>query len=350
MIRRVLMTADTIGGVWTYALELIHELRDVQFALATMGRPLSPTQAAEASDLPNLEVFESGYRLEWMEEPWHDVRAAGRWLLSLEKAFRPDLVHLNGYVHGSLPFEAPKLVVAHSCVLSWWRAVKGEEAPPTWDRYREEVQSGLSAADLVAAPTRAMLDEATHFYGPFKRTAILSNGSAGVEPGPKEPFVFAAGRMWDEAKNVRALESIECAWPIRIAGEGSALGQLSPEETRAQMARASIYALPARYEPFGLSILEAASAECALVLGDIPSLRENWEGRAFFVDPDDTKGLRSTIDCLIADPALRTRMGKAARERALSLSAERFGRAYRRTYQDLISSGALITRRLAEAV
>ncbi len=37
--------------------------------------------------------------------------------------------------------------------------------------------------------------------------------------------------------------------------------------------------LPARYEPFGLSVLEAALSGCALVLGDIPSLRESGATR-----------------------------------------------------------------------
>lgn len=334
-VRRVLMTADTVGGVWTYAVDLIRELRDVEFALATMGRLLSPDQAAEAAALPNLELFESAYRLEWMEEPWSDVREADRWLLSLEKAFRPDVVHLNGLVHGALPFEAPTLTVVHSCVLSWWEAVKGEPAPSAWDRYREEVAHGLRGAGLVAAPTRAMLDAAVRLYGPFARTAVVPNGGAGVAPAPKEPFVFAAGRMWDEAKNVAALSQIRVDWPVQVAGDGSPTGRLSHAETMARMARAAVYALPARYEPFGLSILEAALAGCALVLGDIPSLRENWEGRAAFVDPGDVAGLECAIQGLIDDPAERERLGLAARERGLELSRERFGQGYRTLYADL---------------
>ena len=60
-------------------------------------------------------------------------------------------------------------------------------------------------------------------------------------------------------------------------------------QTRCQrgIARAAIYALPAHYEPFGLSILEAAMSGCALVLGDIPSLREIWGDAAVFVHPDN---------------------------------------------------------------
>ncbi|HYO60185.1 MAG TPA: glycosyltransferase family 1 protein, partial [Archangium sp.] len=40
------MTADTVGGVWTYALELCRALAGdgVQVELATLGAPLSPAQ------------------------------------------------------------------------------------------------------------------------------------------------------------------------------------------------------------------------------------------------------------------------------------------------------------------
>ena len=67
-------------------------------------------------------------------------------------------------------------------------------------------------------------------------------------------------------------------------------GRLTPPQMARVVSRApSIYALPARYEPFGLSVLEAALSGCALVLGDIPSLREIWDGAALFVDPDDAR-------------------------------------------------------------
>ncbi|HEX8155070.1 MAG TPA: glycosyltransferase family 1 protein, partial [Thermoanaerobaculia bacterium] len=74
-VRRVLMSADTVGGVWTYALELAGELQRgrVDVLLATMGRRLSPAQREEIAALPNVTVAESEYRLEWMDDPWRDV-------------------------------------------------------------------------------------------------------------------------------------------------------------------------------------------------------------------------------------------------------------------------------------
>src|SRR5438477_12810194 len=123
-MRSVLMTADTIGGVWTYALELTRALAasDVRVTLATMGAALTRDQRCEARRLATLDVVESTYRLEWMPEPWGDVAAAGEWLLRLEADVAPDVVHLNGYAHGGLPWRAPRVVVGHSCVCSWWHA------------------------------------------------------------------------------------------------------------------------------------------------------------------------------------------------------------------------------------
>jgi glycosyltransferase involved in cell wall biosynthesis len=349
------MTADTVGGVWTYALELCRALaRDgVQVELATLGAPLSPAQWVEAGEVPGLSIHESRFQLEWMDDPWEDVRASGEWLLELEARLAPDIIHLNGYCHGALAWRTPVLVVAHSCVLSWWEAVKGEPAPGRYARYREEVARGLRAAACVVAPSEAMLTAAERHYGRFRATRVIPNArrSESFRPSPKEPFVLAAGRLWDEAKNLAALEAVapRLPFPVRVAGEtqhpggGSdararqvqPLGRLTPEELAGWMGRAAVYALPARYEPFGLSVLEAALAGCALVLGDIPSLREVWGDAALFVHPDDGDGLAETLRGLMADPARRERQATRARARALTFTPRRMAEAYLELYAAL---------------
>src|SRR5204863_1804155 len=102
-------------------------------------------------------------------------------------------------------------------------------------------------------------------------------------------------------------------WSVYVAGEqGSAefggcvpLGRLSPDAMADWYARAAIFALPAYYEPFGLGPLEAALSGCALVLGDIASLREVWGDAALFVAPGSDRELESTLRTLIRDPGLR---------------------------------------------
>src|ERR1044071_7958955 len=79
--RNILMTADTVGGVWTYALELARALQPhgVEVQLALMGPPLTSAQRADADAIPNLSLFKSDYKLEWMPDCWADVKRAGDW-------------------------------------------------------------------------------------------------------------------------------------------------------------------------------------------------------------------------------------------------------------------------------
>ena len=349
------MTTDTVGGIWTYSLTLCRELNrhGVKTYLATMGAP-TPAQRREAMEIGNVQLFESRYRLEWMDDPWDDVRRAREWLLSIERRVAPDLVHLNSYALAAADWSTPVLVVGHSCVLSWWRAVKGEDAPASWDRYRTEVRGGLVAADIVIAPSRAMLQALKDFYGVADGRVIPNACDPDVfVPAAKEPLIFSAGRLWDEAKNIRLLDQIasQLSWPVYIAGESRhpsghetelqgarVLGRLSPELAHCWCARASIYALPAKYEPFGLSVLEAALSGCALVLGDIPSLRENWDGVAVFVDPNDSDALRHAIEMLIADDEHRIELARRARQRGTAFSPERMSASYMRAYSELIST------------
>jgi glycogen(starch) synthase len=356
--RKVLMTADTVGGVWTYALELARGLAEqgIEVALAIQGTPVDALQREMAGRIPRLKLFECACKLEWMEDPWRDVERAGDWLLALEERFAPDLIHLNDYSHGALPWNAPKIVVGHSCVLSWWEAVKGESAPPEWDRYRRQARAGLAAADLVVAPSGAMMAALNRHYGPLPHTQVIYNGRdiRQFRPTAKDPILFAAGRLWDEAKNLEALEQVapHLPWPVYVAGEnhhpdgGEArphhtrlLGRLSQRALAAWLGRAAIYALPARYEPFGLSILEAALSGCALVLGDIPSLRELWRNRAVFVPPDDPEALEHAILRLIEDRDRRTSLAASARTRAIERTTERMVEGYLAAYGEVLAAG-----------
>jgi glycogen synthase len=360
----ILMSADPVGGVWTYCLELARSpgWREMGLCLATMGAALSPAQAAEAARLPNVHVAESEYKLEWMDEPWMDVERAGEWLLELEESFHPDIVHLNGYAHGALAFHAPKVIVAHSCVLSWWKAVKGEPAPSRWNCYREAVRNGLDHADAIIAPSRAMLDNLVRFYGPIKNGRVIFNGCEprAFTPGCKEPFIFAAGRIWDEAKNIHSLGLIapKLEWSVYVAGENRhpggqsaadpeaalhCLGKLSRPELADWYGRASIYVLPARYEPFGQSILEAALSGCALVLGDIPSLRELWSDAALFVPADDPDELTFTLQHLIANSTERKLLAARAASRARRYSVDSMCESYLELYRSLLPKPKLLS-------
>jgi glycogen synthase len=354
-IRKVLMTADSVGGVWNYALQLIGELgkNGVEVTLLVMGGKPSPDQARQAAALKNLSLLGTDFRLEWMGEPEADLRLAGELLLELEAEQRPDVVHLNGYCHAGLPFAAPVLVTAHSDVSTWWRACRGTPLPEEWSAYEQRVQAGVAAADLLVAPTASYLAEFTERHGRPRAGLVIPNGRDPAEfsNGPKRAVALAAGRLWDEAKNVDALcrAADGVSWPVLIAGDTVApegavlapppnvlcLGKLAPEDMAARMAEAALFVAPARYEPFGLAVLEAALSGCALVLGDIPTLRELWEDAALFVDPDDSEALRDTMEALLFDAERTEALGQSARKRARRYTAERMAAAYLQAYSRL---------------
>jgi glycosyltransferase involved in cell wall biosynthesis len=353
------MTADAVGGVWRYALDLAGELslRDVEVVLCVLGPAPEPSQVGEAEQAGVLELVALGGRLEWMDDPWDDVDRHAGALLELERSWAPDVVHLNGYAHAALPWRAPLLVAAHSCVASWWEAVHGTPTPPAYREYRRRVRSGLAAADHVVAPTFAMLDALRQHHLPRLVGERIPNGIVAerYRQGPKRSFIASVGRVWDDAKGFAAVAAAApgIPWPVRIAGEtrhpGGAeprplegvetLGPLPHDAIAELLAEATIYLHPARYEPFGLAPLEAALSGCALVLADLPSLRETWGDAALYVDPVDPPGLLRTLLRLIEDDHVRQLVAGRARQRALGLDAARMADAYLATYAELHRTG-----------
>lgn len=352
---RVLMTADTVGGVFTYACGLIEALRPlgVDVALATMGAPLHGAQARALAAMPNVEVFESSFALEWMPEPWREVDAAGDWLYAISQLVRPHVVHLNSYAHATLPFEVPVVVVAHACACSWHRAVHGQDAGPEWTEYRDRARAGMHAASITVAPTAAILRDILRAVGAAVPTRVIPNGRhLEVAAVPKESFVLAAGQLWDEAQGLATLEAAakSIAWPIRVvgplappgepvrvrAGSLETLGELEPTTMALWMSRAAIYAHPALYEPFGVAAVDAALAGCALVLSDLPSLREVWGESAVYTKPGDPAALAYAVDSLVRDALRRAALAGKARARARSLTPARMAEGYHALYVELI--------------
>lgn len=357
----ILLTTDTTGGIWNFCLELTRDLQPhgIGVELATLGRPLTPAQKNSARAMENLTLHESSFRLEWMKDPWEDVDQAGRWLLDLEQKFQPGLIHLNSPAFGSLPWQAPVLLTAHSCLHSWHLAVHGGPPRfPGWETYRTRIGEGLLRADLVTAPTRSLLETLQNLYGPFNAAHPVPPCRSVREfhAEHREPFILAAGRLWDEGKNFRVLESAApgFGWPIFVAGEerhpdgGSVhldgvhhLGYLPEEELARWMGRASIFVHPALYEPFGLAPLEAALAGCCLVLGDLPTLREVWDGAALFVPPGDADSLGKGVRHLITHYRHRQRLRDLAHERALHFTPGRTTDGYLALYGTLLRKVAL---------
>lgn len=237
-----------------------------------------------------------------------------------------------------------------------------------WRPYRERVARSLRASDHVVAPSRWMLQRACELYGPLHRRSVIANGSDAPPGDPEQPRqgVLAAGRVWDDAKNLAPLEAlaprlsaqVQIAGPRRAPEAGDAetvvgLGELPQQALWAEMRHAAVFVAPALYEPFGLGVLEAARSGCALVLGDIETLRETWQGAAVFVDPHRPQDWEWALEHLLQNPAERLRLARAARQRAARYDLPAMARCYlalyRRTLADYRRTPADYRRTLADA-
>jgi glycosyltransferase involved in cell wall biosynthesis len=349
------MTADAVGGVWTYALDLTRALAayDVDVVLAVMGPGPDAAQREHARSIANLELVSKSYPLEWFHNfSDTDLARSGAWLRDLADDFSVDLVHINGYAHAAANWEIPALVVAHSCVCSWWMAVHGTKPPAEYTPYRERVLSGLMSASAVVAPSQWMLDSVRTTYDLLLQDSEVIHNFSSAFPcfAEKEAVILACGRFWDPAKNLELLDCVAAhtLWPIRVVGsrwspEGieqncshlELLGQLPRSEVLRRLSRTGIFAHPARYEPFGLAVLEAALRGCAMVLADIPSLRELWRDSAIFVAPGDAKEWAVCLNHLARNETDRNMLARRALERSRDFSADLPVKQYVRLYERL---------------
>lgn len=356
---RVLLTTDNLGGVWTFSISLAKGLKRhrIDVFLAITGRPLTTAQREELRGIP---YYFAAFKQEWMDDPWEDTERAGRWLMQIADQVKPHVIHLNSYTWGNLDWKQPVVMTIHSCVLSWWRAVKKKDAPRDWDRYRELVSAGIRAAGILTAPSKAMLDAAEELYGPFARSRVIYNGRENdiFRSSRKEKFIFSMGRLWDEAKNISLLISAApmIDYPVVIAGETTDndlqtpenvefTGFINPHQVAGWLSKAAIYALPVRYEPFGYTFLEAAYSGCALIGGDIRSLREIWGESMVYTDPDNPSKLALTVNKLMERNDERQKYAVAAVNKAKQYTLDRMLTQYKDLYEE---TNRLYTYRIGE--
>ena len=354
---RVMITADTVGGVWTYATSLARSLAAAacEVDIVTMGPRPTQLQRRSLEGLRGISLTETDLLLEWADPAGYDASNAYRELARIVERLAPDVLHFNSYREAAFEWPVPVLVVAHSCVNSWAEACGAHDSfgGAEWRSYSAAVEAGLNRSDAWVAPTRAFQGRIRDFYHPSAPGCVIWNGVIKGLPRRrgKRPFVLAAGRLWDIGKNLSALASIapDLDWPVKIAGAPESiqggkvemsrgvdwLGALSHSALLCEMQDAAIFCSPALYEPFGLSVLEAASAGCALVLSDIPGFRELWSDAALFVAPCDEKALRSCLQTLCSDDVLRTRLQRAARQRSLHYDLAQSANSYRALYASL---------------
>ncbi len=337
--RHVLLTADAVGGVWPYVVDLAEGLRrrGVAVTIATLG----PRPSARQCETVAATLIHTDHPLDWTAETAAALRDAARDLAAIARTIRADSVHLHAPAYAGLAdWPVPVVAVAHSCVATWWNAVRGGALPADLAWRAEAAARGLASADAVIAPSHAFAAMLHRSYGDRWPLRVVHNGRSLPRSRPRLPrgrHVFTAGRLWDEGKDARTLDAaagiaglaIRAAGPV-VGPNGTALqcrhlqllGVLDAAAMAHELAAAAVFASAARYEPFGLAVLEAAQAGLPLVLSDIPTFRELWTGAAQFVPCGDAAGFAEAFGAVLRDRALAAALGRAARERARSYGSD----------------------------
>jgi glycosyltransferase involved in cell wall biosynthesis len=369
----VLVTGDTLSGSWTYTRELVTGLvtRGARVTLVSFGEIPLPAQTAWMDHLHGLEYHPTAFRLEWMHEAEEDVPESSAFLMDLVREVRPDVLHFNQFCYGNLPVDVPRVVMAYSDLMTWREAVPAHGSDFSvaarnhalgW--YRRTVLQGIAGADALVAPSAWMLERISECYARPKRGQVIYPGRNPIFFNPyinKDDCVLAIGRLVDTSKQVFLLTQHLHPLPVCIVGAEQTVPapripiradvKVATEETsvairgpqteaqlRALYSRASIYAATARYEPLGMSSLEAAFSRCAIVANDIPSYREMWGDAALYFRTNDAESLADCIRQLNEDRTMRRAYAELAYARARErFTTKRMIDEYLQLYRSLVS-------------
>lgn len=353
---RLLMTVDGVGGIWQYATDLARALgqQGVETILALLGPMPAAEQRNAARAIPGVTLIETGLPLDWLADKPEQVRLAGRKIAELACHMRADIVQLNQPAFAAdVDFQVPVIAAAHSCLATWWAAVEGGPLPQDFAWRVALHGKGLGAAALAVAPSRAFAEATRLAYDLPCAPVAVHNGRTPLlqPPAAMHDFAFTAGRLWDRGKNLATLDraAARLGIPVKAVGpldgpDGARVqfahlhtpGVMSEDALAGCLAARPVFVSAAKYEPFGLAVLEAATAGCPLVLSDIPTFRELWGDVALFVDPDDDRGFAEAIEALIGDTALRLAQGEKARSVARAFTPVRMADQMLGLYRQLV--------------
>lgn len=160
----------------------------------------------------------------------------------------------------------------------------------------------------------------------------------------REPLVIAVGQ-WIPRKNQARLarawgQAAAHGWRLELIGETEAdpaytaevwqavracpapvtvRGPLNDAELAHLYARASVFALPSRFEGYGLVFAEALACGLPVIAGAVGPVPALIGDGGLLVPPDDEQALAVALRTITTDPTLRTRLSIAAQRRAATL-------------------------------
>lgn len=332
----VVITRGEAGGAQVHVVDLVRSLRDSVAFTVAVGEAGFLGDTLGALGVP-VHLLPALHR---EVSPANDVAAVSA-LRALIRAEHPHLVHTHSTKAGLLGRLAAHL----------------EGVPAIHTAHAWSFSDGISwRRKLFAVPVEALagrvtsrfvvVSEADREVGMRYRVArdaqvrVVHNGVTDAPPRatPDEdvpPVVTMVARMAapkDHSLLLRALAGVKHPFRLRLIGDGP--DRAAVEATIASLgladrvdllgvrldvaellATSHVAALVSRQEGFPLAVLEAMRAGLPVVASDVGGIREAVEDGAtgFLVARGDEAGLRSALDRLLGDPALRAGLGRAGR-------------------------------------
>jgi glycosyltransferase involved in cell wall biosynthesis len=292
------------------------------------------------------------------------------------KARNIDVVHSPSFMMPMLRADAGHVLTVHDMTSfllpghhPWYR--RGRV-------YEWVVRNSIRRADLVSVPsaaTRQDLLSAVPEKDPNDvrviacglNAAFRSHSPAELAPVLKRlgihwPYVLFVGTL-DPRKNLarlvdaftQVIQRGNTPEHLVIAGQpgwsGGALLESAPSALRERVhltgyvadadlpplyAGATVFAYPSLMEGFGFPPLEAMACGTPVIASNLSALRENLEGAAYLVSPDDTKSIALALECMLADAGLRAQYIRAGFERASQFQWSSFAQTTVACYEEVV--------------
>lgn len=392
--------APIVGGVERVVEDLSSELlrRGHEVGVATLRQPGEPADRADdgvkvhplgtatyrlpgvrldqerrhAPPLPDPETVLQLRQLIRRERP--DVVHAHNWLihsyLPLDRRSGPALalsMHDYGlicatkrFLNKGAPCSGPGMAKCISCAGGFYSPAQGFgialSTRLSERRVRRHVDVLLPVSTAVRDLCRVGTDELHRVIPNFIRELppVSADPEARLAALPREPFILYFGDVTiDKGADllVEAYRSLADPPPLVLIGRCflpevnavpgvTALGTMPHPLAIEALRRALFTVVPSILpEAFGLVALETAAAGKPIVASDIGGLRDVVvDGETgLLVAPADPQALRAALQRLLGDPALRQRMGDAARLHAAGFGPDavvpRFEEAYEAALQ-----------------
>jgi len=201
----------------------------------------------------------------------------------------------------------------------------------------------LDNAKVVISPSDFLRNKIVKVYPRLdrKKIIIIPNGIdiEKFRPQSKRKIIFSSGRLL-RSKGfqhlIKAVSDEDIKWEVHIAGDGPMMNELKQLAERSKtkiifhgwldnngkeykdlLEQASIFCLLSKYESFGMVLLEAMLAGCAVITSNSSGCVEIINGSGLVVPPENDRTIEETINLLVLDRNRISSLGDEGRQRAI---------------------------------